>query len=181
MKNDPYSVVVNNLPRLSKQELESLREIVDELLRKRTPTGTPMRSAEEYFEATQQARFEGDEQMPLRQQYLANGRMFTLTKNQQRVIEGKAGRLASSDVTVYNVSWDALEQQVVSFSIQCNVAKLRRRGAMTTAYHISNAKAFFREVQLLEEDEAAKPQQAVKTVKRSTSAKKIEEYLKDLL
>lgn len=180
-QNNPQSVVLNNLTsqlsRLNKAELEKLREALDEALAKRTVSrNAPMRSAEEYFEATRDARLEGEELMPLKQQYLANGRMFKLTAAQQLVIEGHAGKLAHNEITVYDVSWDALEQQVVSFSLQCNVSRVRRRGALVTAYHVANAQRFFQEVQRMEEE----PPQAVVTKPKVKAKASVEDRAKRL-
>ena len=140
-------VLVSNLPTRRKEDLLAIREMIDELLAERQRAEPRlMRSADEYFTKTAEARLEGEELMALKKEYLANGRMFKLTRAQADVIEGRTGRLASHEVTVYNVTWDATQHEVLEFSLQCNVPAHTRRRGPVSAHHISDAKAFFHKV-----------------------------------
>lgn len=167
------------LESLSKDQLLALRQqIAEELASRATSISTPMRSAEEYFEATSRARQTDQEQMFLKEQYLANGRMFTLTQAQAKVLEAKFDQLASREVTIYEVLWDGLEQKVLSFCFQCNVPKQTRlRGSKTTAGYIRDAQEFFKEVKQLEETPAAEPKQS----KSKKAAAKRQQIVDDAL
>lgn len=139
-----------------KATLLELQEAVQSAL-DRLPRVTPnlMRSFEEYLDARNEDY--GDEITPeslplLRESLIAPGRQFKLTNAQLQLAESMAGKLAFNEVSIYNVTLDAKEERVLSFSFQCNVPReSRRKGGLVTALHIDNAQKFFSDAKRLEE------------------------------
>jgi hypothetical protein len=170
-------VVLNYLTRQNKDVLRELSEAIDELLKERAKP-VLFRSMDEY----QTARVENaDEELPfLSEPLIAPGRQFCLTKAQKIVAEGMVGKLAHKEVTVYNVSTDALEERVLSFSVQCNIpATYRRQGGMVSAFHISDAKEFFHKSHMLQEELDAGVEK--KETKKKKSSSKREQSLDEIV
>lgn len=156
---------------------------------RRRPTVTPKPKLMRSFDEYQTERLNSEEELPaLKRELVANGRQFRLTDAQLYTVEQRVGKLAHREVSIYNASWNATDDQLMSFAMQVLLPRnARRRSGCVTAAFIKDADRFFLQVsekqKQLDEAEvenetkaAAKP----KKVKKPSVSKSAKDLLEEL-
>lgn len=119
---------------------------------------------------------------PLVPEHIANGRQFALSGAQQAVLESRHGKLASSDVTAYEVQF-SIQGELLSFCLECNTTRYYR-GARTTALRVPDALLFFHEVKQYKDQlnkQKEKEKKPAKTAKRKSWDQEVDDLLNSVL